>query len=288
MRQRMGKTSELVTYIMSAVSNCSLYSEEHPLVGEFAEKALKLLRDLCAGDSLSIVVMGDSLVFNETPCCERTAHIVSFMKRLRKKKVEKIIIRRNVGPVELRGFIAALASGETIVSGPNISVGIVEVRLGPAGEPSEMIEKGKSAVRDVFQGILRFKQLDTIGLEDAVLGFISVLKKEMNILRIIGPVKAHDEYTYVHGTNVSVLTLFQAEALGLKGEHLHDIGLSALLHDVGKFFVPAEVIDKPTRLNAEDWAQMQRHPLYGAWYLSKIEEVPPPRTHCCLRAPYEV
>jgi HD-GYP domain-containing protein (c-di-GMP phosphodiesterase class II) len=72
------------------------------------------------------------------------------------------------------------------------------------------------------------------GLEESVVGFISALKREANVLRIVSPVKSYSEYTYVHATNVSVLTLFQTEFIGLKGKSLYDAGLAGLLHDVGK------------------------------------------------------
>ncbi len=270
----MEKKSDLLSYLMGAVANCSLYSEEHPLVGEFAEKSLKLIQDLCEGDSLSIVMMGESLVFNETPYMERGVHVIGFMKKLRKKRIEKIVIRKAVDAEELKKFITGLASRDAVSSSRNISVGIVEVRFGAEADAAAVMEKSASKVRDAFHGIMRFKTLDTVGLEEAVMGFIAALKKEMNILRILCPVKTHSEYTYVHETDVAVITIFQAEALGLKGELLHDIGLAALLHDVGKVFVPAAVIDKPSKLDAEEWVQMQKHPVYGAWYLSRIPEVP--------------
>jgi HD-GYP domain-containing protein (c-di-GMP phosphodiesterase class II) len=113
-----------------------------------------------------------------------------------------------------------------------------------------------------------------VSLEDAVVGFVATLKREMNVLRIISPVKAYSEYTYVHATNVSVLTIFQAEALGLKGESLHDTGIAGLMHDMGKMFVAKDVLEKPGKLDAEEWNQMKQHPVLGAKYLAALPDVP--------------
>src|SRR4030042_437260 len=129
-----------------------------------------------------------------------------------------------------------------------------------------------SRVKDVYQNFSRFKKLDTVGLEDAVLGFLSAIKSEANVLRLVSPVKSFSEYTYVHTANVAVLTLFQAESLGMKGESLHEAGLSGLLHDVGKMYIPKEVLEKPGKLDEAEWKEIKRHPVYGAMFLSYLPD----------------
>ena len=78
----------------------------------------------------------------------------------------------------------------------------------------------------------------------------------------------------MHESNVSVLNIFQAETLGLRGEALRDVGIAGLLHDVGKLFVSKDIIEKKTKLDDTEWKAMQLHPVYGALYLSALPEVP--------------
>ena len=47
--------------------------------------------------------------------------------------------------------------------------------------------------------------------------------------------------------------------------------IGALLHDVGKLLVPAEVLNKPGRLDEEEWALVRRHPSAGVELLADIE-----------------
>jgi HD-GYP domain-containing protein (c-di-GMP phosphodiesterase class II) len=136
------------------------------------------------------------------------------------------------------------------------------------------MEENQGKLKEIFQGMSRFKTLDMVGLENVVISFISTLKQETNILRVISPVKSHSEYTFTHATNVAVLSIFQAESLGLKGEVLHDICLSGLLHDVGKMFISTEVLDKQAKLEAKEWEEMKKHPVYGALHLTKLPDVP--------------
>ncbi len=273
---RPEQISEFLSHVMTAVSSCSLYSERHPVVTEFAGRALALAEKLYADDRLSFTLVGESFMVNEVPFIEKGLHIANFIKRLRKKKIDKIVISRSPDPEEMAGLIIGLASREKLASTGHISVGIVEVRLKSADATScALLDGGMSKVRESLLGVSRFRELDMIGLEDAVIDFLAVLKKELNVLRIISPVKTHNEYTYVHATNVSVLSIFQAEVLGFTGEALRDIGLAGLLHDVGKIFVTNTILDKPGKLDDNEWDDMKKHPVYGAMYLSKQASASP-------------
>lgn len=269
------KANEFISLIMTALSNCALYSEDHPLVREFSVKAHAEIESLYINDSLAITLLGDTLVFNETPLTDANPHLHSFTKKLKRKGIEKIVISKGVTPDELKKFVAAIASTEKVISSPHISVGMVEVKFGAEGDDvSAIVRENIGKVKALFQDVNKFRRLDMVSLEDAVIAFIATLKKEMNVLRVISPVKSYSEYTYVHATNVSVITLFQAEALGLKGENLHDVGIAALMHDVGKMFVDKEVLEKPGKLNDQEWTQMKQHPAAGAKYLSALPDVP--------------
>lgn len=269
------KASELISSIMTALSNCSLYSKDHPFVSEFSERAVKISQELFKEDSLNLTILGDTLIINEEPLRETGTHVQNFIKKMKKKGIERITISKGVNSREFMDFIVALSGYERINSTPHISIGIVEVKFRGEGiDISALVNERIERVKEVYTTASRFKKIDMVSLEDAVAGFISALKRESNVLKVISPVKSHSEYTYVHITNVSILTIFQAELLGLKGEILHEAGLAGLLHDIGKTYVPKEILEKPTRLTPEEWEEMKRHPVYGALYLSTLPEVP--------------
>ena len=127
-------------------------------------------------------------------------------------------------------------------------------------------------VREVYEGVSPFKKLNIAGLEEIVVNFIVTFRKEVNILKLISPVKSYSEYTYTHATNVAVLTMFQAETLGgIRDILLRDIGIAALLHDVGKLFISKEILEKKGTLDQREWQEIRLHPLYGARYLAKVD-----------------
>jgi HD-GYP domain-containing protein (c-di-GMP phosphodiesterase class II) len=97
----------------------------------------------------------------------------------------------------------------------------------------------------------------------------SIMKNEYSIVGLTA-VKDHDEYTYAHCVNVSVLSISMGQALGLPRQALADLGVAALLHDIGKLTVPSEVLQKPAALTPEEWALMHRHPIEGLKMMTRM------------------
>ncbi len=83
-----------------------------------------------------------------------------------------------------------------------------------------------------------------------------------------------DEYTFTHSVNVCILNLAQGMSLGFEGQILHDVGVAGMLHDVGKQFVPEEVLNKPGKLRENEWEYMRQHSLRGAEYLLNNPGIP--------------
>ena len=270
------KAVAFISDLMTTMSNCALYSKEHPSVALLGDKAVEILESLYAEDKLSIALFGDKIVINESPLNSKSLHVRSFVKKLRRKGIEKIVIARGVTGAELREFLSEVALADRVAgSYPHISSGIIEVKLGGSGrDVSGIMGENIEKVREIYHGVSRFKELDMTGLEDVVSSFIATIRQEADVLNVISPIKAHSEYTYAHNTNVSVLSIFQAESLGIGKEHLHDIGVAGLLHDIGKMFVPSEVLEKEAKLDSEEWLTMRRHPVYGAMYLATLPDIP--------------
>lgn len=67
-----------------------------------------------------------------------------------------------------------------------------------------------------------------------------------------------------HGDRVASLSCDIALRLDLDPRTLPRLRLAARLHDVGKVAVPDGILDKPGRLDAEEWAHIRRHPATGA------------------------
>jgi len=96
----------------------------------------------------------------------------------------------------------------------------------------------------------------------------TLMKNEYSIVGLTA-LKHHDEYTYAHCVNVSLLSIAIGRRLGLPRAALANLGVAALLHDLGKLFVPAEVLQKAGKLTEAEWSLVQRHPMEGVKLVSR-------------------
>jgi putative nucleotidyltransferase with HDIG domain len=89
-----------------------------------------------------------------------------------------------------------------------------------------------------------------------------------------------DRETEGHSLRVTEWTLRLAHRLGIGPEEMVHLRRGALLHDIGKIGVPDEILHKPGKLTAEEWAIMRQHPSFAhdmlvpIRYLGKALEIP--------------
>lgn len=96
----------------------------------------------------------------------------------------------------------------------------------------------------------------------------------------------HDEYAYAHAVNVTVVAVTMGHMLGLERHELAEVGVAALLHDVGKQAVAAQVRHPSDRFDAEDWAAVRRHPLEGLKLIARSSALNA-ATLRCMRVAFE-
>lgn len=79
-----------------------------------------------------------------------------------------------------------------------------------------------------------------------------------------------DSVTKKHSYKVTRYACKLAQALGMRNEQITHIYISALLHDIGKSKVPANILNKPQRLTKDEWHVIRQHPQIGSNILKKV------------------
>ena len=81
---------------------------------------------------------------------------------------------------------------------------------------------------------------------------------------LVAAVEAKDVYTHGHSARVAEWSVRIGLQMGLKPAALRRLAQGALLHDIGKIGVPDHILNKPGKLNDEEWAWIKQHPIMGA------------------------
>jgi len=79
----------------------------------------------------------------------------------------------------------------------------------------------------------------------------------------------HDEYTYAHSVNVCIVAVTMGHFLGLDRRALADLGVAALLHDVGKATVYDQILHPLGEMNEEERRLADSHPVEGAKLIAR-------------------
>jgi PAS domain S-box-containing protein/putative nucleotidyltransferase with HDIG domain len=87
-------------------------------------------------------------------------------------------------------------------------------------------------------------------------------------------VESRDPYTAGHQRRVAKLAVAIAGLLGLSEERIDLIRMGSLIHDIGKIYIPSEILTKPTRLGDLEFTMMKSHPTVGYEILNKVDFIP--------------
>jgi HD-GYP domain-containing protein (c-di-GMP phosphodiesterase class II) len=98
----------------------------------------------------------------------------------------------------------------------------------------------------------------------------------INVVKsLVHAIEAKDVYTRGHSERVNRYCMMMAERLKLQGQARKDLGWAAILHDVGKIGIPERILNKPDRLDDQEYEVIKKHPEKGYEILNPIEQLSP-------------
>jgi HD-GYP domain-containing protein (c-di-GMP phosphodiesterase class II) len=120
-----------------------------------------------------------------------------------------------------------------------------------------------AVAREVMGGLRMGKGVSLRPVKRAVQSIVDqVLMNETSIVGLT-TLRDYDEYTFTHSVNVCIFSVALGKKLGLNKHQLYELGLGALLHDVGKVRMPLDLINKSGPLTAEEFEVLKEHPAEG-------------------------
>ncbi len=290
--ERLQALLDFIRHLASAVTTASMYPITHRQVGILCGQAVEALLVAIDKDSeIALNRVDDQIILGGKPL-GGGMYPIRLASMLKHRGIGHLKISRFVEQDEILNLIDGLAKKDRseIKSTKNVRLGKLELRYNPADETSTAAtgEKGDAEKKDyadlseeqldrlmeIYEATKKKKKIHSVGISEIVSSFIAAFTRESNPLLALAPLREMDEYTFTHSINVCILNLAQASALGIEGPLLHDIGVAALLHDVGKTQVPVEILNKTEKLTGDEWEIIKRHPIEGAKFLINAPGVP--------------
>ena len=131
----------------------------------------------------------------------------------------------------------------------------------------ERAKKRYSAAKDmigsVIEDIKTGKGVNAEAVDHTASDLIESLNANENALTCLSFIRTKDEYLLEHSVNVGLLLGIFAKARRMDDTIVHQLVAGGLLHDIGKILVPLEILNKPGKLEADEWDEMKRHVTYG-------------------------
>jgi putative nucleotidyltransferase with HDIG domain len=285
--QKAKVAEELARRFAAALRAVQLYAPTHPLVarsvGAFAE-TLTLVH--ATAPSIAIGIVGDDLVVGDIPIPRAAESMSKLMQQLHDAGIERIVIDRGVESAELSQLVQTLGGSDAkekvglLGHLAHIRVGRLQVDKGadaPVGDIATCRRLYDEAV-NVAETLWDSARSEGKPDADAGRTIVDTLAQEVSqnrpALLALTALKKYDSYTFTHMVNVSILTMGQARGLGIDGALLRELGLAALMHDIGKVKTPAEILNKKDKLTDGEFDILRRHTIDGAEILRRTPEIP--------------
>lgn len=130
-------------------------------------------------------------------------------------------------------------------------------------------------VTSILNLLLTNKDASVEDVAKIVRKFVTIFITDRNILLNISNIKSGTlDHLFHHSLNVCLLSINVAASYGYSEKQIVEIGIGALVHDIGMLLVPESIRTKPGKLTTDEQYEVQKHPVFGLHLLQNIKGMP--------------
>ena len=295
---RLRAADDFMKRLAAALRGAQLYAPSHPLVQRALDNLNESLTQLLTDQpSIAVGVIGNEIIVGDLPIPKAAESMGEMIRRLKSLGIERIAFERGVTADELQTLALTIAHPErkpgeaapgvepadalaAFNSLPHIRVGRIQTE-----KKEEETSADVAAIRRLYSDATNLASSvwdmaksegtpDPKAARALVDSLAQAVAANRTALIALTALKNYDNYTFTHMVNVSVLTMSQARTLGIDGAPLRELGLAALMHDIGKVRTPNEILNKPDKLTDAEFEIMRMHVVDGAEILRRTPEIP--------------
>lgn len=139
------------------------------------------------------------------------------------------------------------------------------------GKAEKLHSQAKEMIGGVLEDVKNGKGIDAQVITNMAEELSASLDRNSNALSCLSRIREKDAYLLEHSVNVGIMLGIFAKSLKMERAIISELVTGGILHDIGKILVPDEVLNKPGKLEAEEWEEMKRHVTYGEKVLDQTE-----------------
>jgi putative nucleotidyltransferase with HDIG domain len=280
---------KFLTSFAQSLSTMLLYPREHPTWTQALQSSHEMLQELQLENAKPIFsFLGGDVIYGHLPLPELRDW--PWATKLADVGVQRLEFRTAV-PLDEYGMLmedvlARIVQSQTYsieaqaggaIRRPSVRFGSVVVRGAAEGVDEQELMRRIAGDRLPFNlgdevNAVQWMQQEAsarsavpIAEADTVVRSLSIAMRGSSAMIIpLLRLKASDPYSAIHSINVSVLTMALSEFVGLSPADVHQLGMAALLHDIGMARVPQELLFKQGELTPDERATIERHTTDGA------------------------
>lgn len=228
-----------------------------------------------------IFYLNNTLVKYSTEAYEITDHIIIEFK---KRDLGTVAFIKKLSANDMKVFIETFNNSTDFksISASLKPIQSIDVERLKCIKDYEDTDRRKNVIKTYFNAVSFTKEIMTkmdsgekVSTKNAkriVFSLADIILEEEQFLMDLTAIKDFDEYTFHHCVNVSVLSMTMGQKIELNRKELLELGFAALFHDIGKTYIPQEILNKPGDLTEDDWDIMKKHSYLGTIAILKMKK----------------
>ncbi|MGD0279417.1 MAG: HD domain-containing phosphohydrolase [Smithella sp.] len=295
-KQLLLDTAKITLQQLSGLlKNVNIYPESHPFLLSVVEKLMVTIEGLLVDRKEIAFYFVSGELFFETNPMPIDQSITTLVEQFTSRDIGGIIFKPGITIEEFvrlavlmnRDPSALTADGGiiNIISRENIShinlhsVLLVDKKSGGSAAKEEKRKAAKLfleaivALKEMVKNIHSNKTVNMRRINTVVQNMVDNILANRDTLIALTNLKMHDEYTFAHCVNTSIFAISLAIRLFPEKSQIAALGVSAMLHDIGKVRIHPDITNKTSDLTDEESEALKRHPIEGALILSDIQAI---------------
>jgi HD-GYP domain-containing protein (c-di-GMP phosphodiesterase class II) len=132
---------------------------------------------------------------------------------------------------------------------------------------------GVVLLHKIFEEAGKFRRIDTGAIKSLANVYVDELQQNRKLLFEIPEVRSAHGYLFQHSVNVCIMAIRVGLMLEYNEFQLRDLGVGAILHDIGKMFVDKKIMEKTGLLTPEESEKLKEHCYHGFNFLREQKDI---------------